>query len=504
MKAIKYIAIASLLMLTVNSCTLEREEYSEIYPENFFLTETDLTLAVNALYYDFSPGLWGASSVYTADYNGYQTISDLSTDAGWCDWGWESDDLYYQQWTATVGLATQFWNCFSHYNYLSKARNTIRRIEASSVADNVKSVALGEAHALRGWMALYLYDMFGPVPVASDEILDDPETFVYLPRLTEEEYDELMETDLRAAIELLPEQPSARGRMSKGAARMILLKYYMIKGYFDRAETLARDLYGMEGSVYTLQPDYNHVFSKAGIGNNEIILQLPCNVSSTSAVNYVTAEVLPSDYPWGAEKGTGWGIGYLMPWAFYETYDAADIRRQNIKDSYVNTSGVTVDRSGRLAKGALPLKYGVDPDMNGGMSYIDLIIYRYSDVLLTLAECIVRNQGSPTVEAIDLVNRVRTRAGLPGLDATQTGSASAFLDALLLERGHEFYFEGLRRQDLIRFGKYVEYANQRINAANAADAGLGYFTVTDAHNRFPIPQSFIDESKSEIKQNPGY
>lgn len=58
---------------------------------------------------------------------------------------------------------------------------------------------------LRGWMGLYLYDMFGPVPVASDEVLDDPQTFVYLPRLTEEEYDAMMEADLRDAIRDLPE-----------------------------------------------------------------------------------------------------------------------------------------------------------------------------------------------------------------------------------------------------------------------------------------------------------
>ena len=50
----------------------------------------------------------------------------------------------------------------------------------------------------------------------------------------------------------------------------------MIKGYFDKAETLARELLEMEGRVYSLQPDYNYIFSKEGIGNNEVILQLAC------------------------------------------------------------------------------------------------------------------------------------------------------------------------------------------------------------------------------------
>ena len=77
-----------------------------------------------------------------------------------------------------------------------------------------------------------------------------------------------------------------------------------------------------------------------------------------------------------------------------------------------------------------------------------------------------------------------------------------FLEAILLERGHEFWLEGLRRQDLIRFGKYVEYANERIKKANAS--GGTWYTVDESHNLYPIPQSYIDESKSAIKQNPGY
>lgn len=219
MKTIKYVA-ATLLMLSVTSCELERLDYTEISPDNFFKTETDLKLAVNSLYYDFNPGDF--KSVYSADYSGYQIIGDMTTDVLWSCWAWESDELYFQQWYATVGgdIQNHAYSNFERYNYLSKARNTIRRIEASPVSEEAKSLYSGEAKALRGWMGLYLYDMFGPVPVASDEVLDDPQTFVYLPRLTEEEYDAMMEADLRDAIRDLPEVPEARGRMTKGAARM--------------------------------------------------------------------------------------------------------------------------------------------------------------------------------------------------------------------------------------------------------------------------------------------
>jgi len=496
--------IGLLAILAITSCTLDREDYTEISPDNFPKTENDLKLAVNSLYYEFTTGTWEGEAIYGADHNGYQVVCDMTTDCLWSCWGWVWDELHYQQWFTTIsgGTQAQCYNAFAHYQFLSKARKTIRRIEESTAPDLAKTLYAAEAHALRGWIGLYLYDMFGPVPVASDEILDDPEAFVYLPRISDEEYDDMMETDLRTAIEGLPTVASARGRMTQGAAMMILMKYYLIRGNFAGAEQLARELKDMEGSVYSLQSDYAYIFSKAGLGNDEIILQVPCNSSSNWTTNYLTASVLPSDMPW-TEKSQGWG-GYVMPWDFYNTFDEDDARRDLIYASYTNKDGElkTSANNTQLYYGALPLKYGKDPDMTGANSGIDIVVYRYSDVLLTLAECIVRNTNAVSTEAIDLVNRVRKRAELSELTADQVASTDAFMEALLDERGHEFWFEGLRRQDLIRFGKYVEYANQRIAKANAN--GKSYFTVDESHNKFWIPQTFIDESKSQIKQNSGY
>ena len=499
-----YIAVAAMLL---TACSLDREDYTEISPENFPQTENDLRLAVNALMYDFGTGYWNGEGIFCAGYGGYQVMSDMTTDALWSCWGWESDELYYQQWTSTMtgDLQNHVYQNFAHYQYLSKARNTIRRIEASSAPEEAKQLYVGEVKALRGWMALYLYDLFGAVPVASDEVLDTPETFTYIGRLTDEEYDQMMESDLRGAIDVLPEKAAARGRMTKGAAMMILLKYYMMRGKFTEAEALAREMTEMEGRVYSLQANYNSIFTKENLGNAEIILQVPCNADNSWTANYMTAECLPSDMNW-TEKAQGWG-GYVIPWDFYDTFEQGDQRARNLVTSYTsNASGQVISRQspngGQLAYGALPLKYGKDDDMTGSQSGVDLVIYRYSDVLLTLAECIVRNNNTVTSEAIDLVNRIRNRAGLANLSETLTGSKDIFLEAILTERGHEFWLEGLRRQDLIRFNHYHEYANQRIQAANAN--GKSYFTVTEAHNRFFIPQTFIDESKSAIKQNSGY
>ena len=487
--------VFSLFLIT--SCTLERENYNELAPEMLFQNENDLKLAVNSLYTPFNSG-WGG--VYAPDRPGYQTFTEMHTDIEMCTWGYEWDNWHWHQWTAEAGNPSVSSH-FSRYNYLSTARNMIRRIEQSSVDPKIKNKYIGEAKALRGWMGLYLFDLFGTVPVASDEVLDNPEKFVYLPRLSQEEYDNMMEDDLLYAIENLPESPAERGRLAKGAARMILLKYYMIRGLYEKAESIARDLYSMENKVYSLQPDYNYVFSKKGIGNNEIILQIPSSKSSDGMwVNYIPIESLPADFPWVESAAVGWG-GYVMDWDFYDTFEPNDKRKDNIYASYINKEGQLVEREN--LKGAIALKYGKDEEMLGANCYIDFVIFRFSDVLLTLAECINRNEGFPTQEAIDLVNRVRNRAGLDPLTAQQTATYESFNEALLSERGHEFWFEGLRRQDLIRFGKYIEYANNRINKANK-EGNKNYFNIDESHNLFFIPLTYINESQGAIIQNPGY
>ena len=488
-----------LLMLAVafSSCELTREDYTEISPDNFLKTENDLRLTVNALMYEFCTGYWNGEGIYSADYGGYQVMSDMTTDVLWSCWGWQSDVEYYQQWkdNSTSSISGYFYNAFAHYQFMSKARNTIRRIEACEAPEEARIQYAAEAHALRGWMGLYLYDNFGPVPVATDAQLDDPLTFNYIGRLTEEQYDSVMTADLTYAINHLPET-APRGRMTKGIAMTLLLKYRMMQGKFVEAEQLCRDIIAL--GVYSLQSDYARIFDINNAGNSEIILCVPCNSSASWTSNYMTAEVLPADMPWTAQA-SGWG-GYVMPWDFYNTFKSEDKRLACVYTNYTTASGKYMDKtnSQQLKYGALPLKYGKDENMTGAQAGNDLVIYRYADILLSLAECIARNSGV-TGEAEEYLNQVRRRAGLGNIMGYNTDD---FLEAILLERGHEFYMEGLRRQDLIRFGKYAEYANNRIAAANAT--GGSYYTVDNSHNLFPIPQSFIDESKSAITQNPGY
>ncbi len=120
----------------------------------------------------------------------------------------------------------------------------------------------------------------------------------------------------------------------------------------------------------------------------------------------------------------------------------------------------------------------------------DIVILRLADIYLMRAEAKLR-KGSGEVAALSDVNFVRAArtASTPAPPLT-----SITLDLLFRERGFEFYWEMLRRTDMIRFGKYEGTWTEKSNA--------------DPKKRFfPIPQTAIDGASSlpgYLVQNAGY
>ena len=116
-----------------------------------------------------------------------------------------------------------------------------------------------------------------------------------------------------------------------------------------------------------------------------------------------------------------------------------------------------------------------------------------ADVYLMYAElAVVTNKGSKAT-ALTYVNTLRARGGVsPVLESAL--NANFILD----ERAKELYWEGHRRQDLIRFGKYLSGYNWQwkggsINGANLPESRL----------LFPIPNKYLNLN-SNLTQNPGY
>jgi hypothetical protein len=100
------------------------------------------------------------------------------------------------------------------------------------------------------------------------------------------------------------------------------------------------------------------------------------------------------------------------------------------------------------------------------------------------AEAVARkSQAVPTGEALQAVNSVRARAGLGPLGGTAVSGYNAFMEALLLERGHEMLYEGQRKIDLIRFNKY------RRNCTL-------YKGMSPTHQYMPLPDYAIQQAET--------
>jgi hypothetical protein len=127
------------------------------------------------------------------------------------------------------------------------------------------------------------------------------------------------------------------------------------------------------------------------------------------------------------------------------------------------------------------VKYPIDYT-GGDNANNDYVYFRLADVMLMKAEAILRGGTDPQTP-LQLVNLVRARSG-----ATALGSVT--LDVLLDERGRELYWEGYRRMDLIRFGKYLQAWQEKA----ASDPKVLIF---------PIPARTL-AANPNLVQNPGY
>jgi len=128
----------------------------------------------------------------------------------------------------------------------------------------------------------------------------------------------------------------------------------------------------------------------------------------------------------------------------------------------------------------------------------DFPMMRSSEAYLTYAEAVLRGgSGGSNAQALTYVNAIRTRAyGDTGGNIKDT---ELTLNFLLDELSREFYWEGHRRTDLIRFGKFTGSAYIWPWKGGVADG-----RSTDAKfNVYPIPSSDV-VANPNLKQNTGY
>jgi hypothetical protein len=383
-----------------------------------------------------------------------------------------------------------------------------------------------EAKFLRALSTFYVLDNWDQVPFR-----DDLQNLTKLPTtLAGTAAADQIIKDLNEALPDLTDGTPIRA--NKDAARALLMKVYLNRAvYANRANpnfaTATADMDQVialadaiiNNSKYALNTNYFHNFSPDNLTRSrEMIFGLENTVGVRGGNNR---------YFWFCglhynQRPSGWN-GFCTLADFYDKFETVDQRRGAAYPGVTNVTGLRVgflegqqfnesgtalkDRKGNnlayTRKVALQ-ETGNDLEVTGirVMKYVpdfsqgvdgpaenEVVIFRLADVMLMKAEALLRKGNA--AGALTIMNQLRAARGATAL-------SSATLTNLLEERGREMYWEGWRRNDLIRFGKFLDPL--------PAAAGTTSTRSTKSGNErllFPIPNQQLAVNPN-LKQNPGY
>lgn len=485
---------ACLVLATSCEGDLEFKSYGDL--SSAIATPEGAVAAVNAAYTGLAGGTdWQGG--WTSGTYAWRTQAMMTTDEGVCAWGGNWPIMH------TLGYHPDFdWvthNYDRYMPYISRIAIAIDGIRSVDINEELKNRYIGELKGLRAHYAQLLYFNYGPVTIVTDPAIAADPNAPYVPRPSDAEVAAQIERDYLDAAAALPDKFTGPdyGRFTKAAALTGLMKLYMYEKDWAKAVATGGQLTSMG---YSLTENYEDNFSMANKGGSsaEVILAVVCApTAGDQYTNMWLAHSLPSDYadPAGIPLAA-WG-GYKMRWSSFDKFAANDKRLKVLLESYPSgkdASGNIIYRNARTGgdMGAVPMKFAPDPSKaNSQNSGVDFPVYRYADVLLMLAESINEANGGPDSKAYDYINSVRRRAGLadlaPGL------SKEAFLTKIQDERLFELWGEGWRKDDLIRWNKFIQ---------RAIDDGST--TAQPYKVLLPLPRSVVAQSNGVIAQNPGY
>lgn len=375
---------------------------------------------------------------------------------------------------------------------------------ATVLPDTRKTELVAECRLLRGLVMYYLLHFYGPVPVILDPaLIGDSEAEKGGGRPTLDEMSKYITDDLEYAVANMLETQNETGRYTADYARFCLMRHYLNEGshmsdYYQKAYDIFSQFHGDYALFTTGINPYIDQFRVANKNNSEVIMTLSCSENGKGDAklgnNYLFHYYFNN---WSFNKvddkgnpthvalldGGGWGQCYNIDPQFYDTFEESDLRREGILTQFFHAweGWVTREHIGSKWYGFIVNKYPIETKAVRQAN--DFPLARWADALLLHAEADVRAHGKVSVAAIDEVNQVRHRAGLNDLPEVATASVEAFLDALLTERGHETYYEGNRKIDLIRFNKYYTILNS--------------FGRAPSSQYFPLPNFAVQQAEEE-------
>jgi hypothetical protein len=455
---IKYI-ILSFIILGSMSCSDDFTDLAPVSQRNtstFYKTAGDMQIATNAIYNTLQKdGCYNQS---------YWILQELRSDnTFWDGTGLAEEVTVFDKFTniSTSNISEDAWN--DSYQGIARANIVLSNIDAIEMDATLKANLKGEALFLRSLFYYHLAVGFGNIPMVLSETITVEEGENHTQVDAGTIYSQLI-SDLNEAESSLPASYDAanQGRATSGAASTLLAKVYLTIGDTGNAESACRRVIS---AGYSLMGDYANLWGVDNEHNVESIFEVNFEGGLSDQGNNFTSQF--NDDLAGSVTS---GLRNIPERDLSDAYEAGDARFA------ASIAGVTVDNPGWTIKYGLTNPFADDDGAN------NWVVLRYADVLLMLAEAL-----GESGEAYDLINMVRTRAGLGSIDGSTPGS---FEDKLLQERRVELAFENHRWADLLRFGK-----------AESVMAAQG--KPVNGKLLFAIPQREMDLN-SNFAQNSGY
>ncbi|MBV9961043.1 MAG: RagB/SusD family nutrient uptake outer membrane protein [Parafilimonas sp.] len=525
MKKINYklLPLLAVMVIGFSNCTKKLTEtvYSSDTNSNFY-QNADEVMAAFVLPYAY---------IQTHIYQVHFQVTEFSTDEacvpvlfGYLDQGGQWIRLHQHTWTAAdPWLLTEWQDMYQAIGYCNNFIDNIQNVDVSAMNLPVsKAQMIAEIRMVRALHYYWALSDYGNIPIVEHNDVRNPANN------TPTEVFSFIESEIKAAIPDLSEKGDNGwyGHFTKTAAYSLLAKLYLnaesITGTAHWQDCIDACDYIINSGKYQLDKNWNDPFLVHNENSDENIYVVPFDANNAQNFNFIEQNIHEYiiNYKYCKDQSIDYGWRKISTQeSFYQLFQPNDYRiNQWIfgPQTYVDGNGKIKpipDYSGNdmvitphIAdlmnanddEGVMNTKYEIEYGYGvyGSNGFVnmnnDMVVFRYADILMMKAECLMRlNGNAATQEAVDLVNQVRQRDfSSANWNANKYTTATLTMDELLNERAREFAYEMFRREDMIRFGKFEDAWWEK--------------DVTDAHyNVFPIPYNIII-SNPALKQNPGY
>ncbi|MFZ6013201.1 MAG: RagB/SusD family nutrient uptake outer membrane protein [Bacteroidota bacterium] len=322
--------------------------------------------------------------------------------------------------TSTTEESTGYKLWLTCYAGIARANQVIQQTpQVKVLSDAAMNAYIGEAKFLRALNYFFLVCSFENVPKVTTF---EGDLNKLLPaQAPQAEIWALIEEDLQAAEKYLPESYADEwaGRATKWTAKAMLAKVYLFEEKWTAAEDKFRDV--VDNGPYALLSNYADNFNGLGENGSESVFEIQFSGDRNGGVD----ERHPINWEISPGALDGWELFYPSEWLMsemmndktpggeysarvYESVffdDPSSQMRPPTGTNYVPYADV----KSSLTYPYYFKKYNAWSDRQGSYVGTNVSIMRFADVLLMYAEAL--NENGKTAQAIDEINKVRTRSG---------------------------------------------------------------------------------------------